>query len=281
MKKTSDIFKILDMPLSVTASLIAIVPFIGWVFEAIYKPSYAQRCAMFYGIPEKYFKQVALNINLLNYLPVIVVLMIMLIILQKKESGHLNDDLEIILTAVYEAIALIFIIAVNDSYLLNIILRELDRRNYVDFVSNHVKIIPYWILTFSVILGGAYTAVFFIVLINQRLKWLKLIKKAIMIFTLLIVIIYFCKNLPIEPEKKSQYEVTFIQDGDERDERVILADLGDQYLTVSYRLPKVGSAYEFYTGNYKLLNKEGLIVTLLRFNSGIKIVNNSSVTLNN
>lgn len=281
MKKISKIYKILDSSLGMIASVIAIIPFMGWVLGIMYKPNYAQKCALFYGIPEKYFKQIDLNINLYSYLRVIGVLIVMLIILLIKNYTILGAKFNIILNAVFGVLALILITFINSYHIINIISREVERHNYVDFVTNHVNSIPYWVYTISAILGITYTAFFIIALINEGLKWCKLIKGFIVFITVLIGLISFWKSLPIEPEKKSQYEVILVPDGNELDNRVILADLGDQYLTVSYRLPKVGSAYEFYTGNYKLLNKEGLIVSLLRFNSGIKIVNNGSVTLNN
>lgn len=282
MKKISEICKILDSPLSITASLIAIIPFFEWGFGVMYKPYYAQKCALFYVIPEKYFKQVDLNINFYSYLQVIVALMVMLIILLIKNHTPLSVRFNIILNTVFGALVLILITFINDYHIINIISREVERRNHIVFVTKYVNSIPFWIYIISAILGIMYTASFTFALINEDRKWCKLIKSFIVLLTVLIGLVSFGESLPIEPEKKSQYEVTLIQEDEgELDNRVILADLGDQYLTVSYKLYPNSSIHEFYTGNYKLLNKEGLDVWLMRFNGGIKIVNDDSITLNN
>lgn len=281
MNKISEILKGLDSRLSITVSLITIITVIGGVFVGGYKLNYAQKCALYYGIPEKYFKQVYLNINFYKYLPAIIALAIMLIILLIKKNILLSDNLNFALNSIYGVLALILITFINNYHLINIVSRELNRKKYVEYVTNHLSSVTYWIYMISAILGVAYTALFIAVLINDNIKWCKAAKSGVVFLTVLIGLISVWKSLPIEPEKKSQYEVTLVPDGEELDYRVVLADLGEQYLTVSFRKPKDCEIYEFYTGNYKLLNKDGLIVSLRRFNSGIKIVNNDSVTLNN
>lgn len=263
-----------EKPINIILAFISLTVVITSTTKYLYSSWYIIKCQEFYKIPAKYFKQIKAEKVFSDLLPIGIVLVVMIILtlVSIKIEKRSDNTSKIIFYAVNIILGIVVICIIYDN-LMNITLETLKRHMNIEIVSSHVSVIPIVFLFVATFLGcGLIFSYFF----KKRLPKLKWVHAVLILITVGIIFISAFYSLPIAPQDKSQYEVTFISDetGDENslgDNRVVLSEIDGNFLTVSYELDKESDAVIFYTQSYKILPMEGLELWMKRFNSGIKI----------
>lgn len=271
--KAGDIF---EKPANIILALSSVIVLVfGTIFKYLYVPWYIMQCQEFYGIPAKYFKQIDIESIYGNFLLVFILLLAIIIslwvgrLMEKK-----TDIIQNVVSHTIHAALGILIMFMNYSYFMNITLERLSRCIGIEFVSLHVKELPFIFLSLSFFMGVIFIFTSFV---GKKPFWI-IVRYIIICGTSVIAIISAYYSLPIAPQEKFQYEVTYVEDDNGNgDNRVILAEVDGKYLTVSYGLQDGSDKTIFYTNSYKMMPMEGTEVWVSRFNQGIEINNNNII----
>lgn len=264
----------IEKPINMILALISFTALVTGSINYLYSSWYVVRCQEFYKIPAKYFKQTITEKEFCDLLPIgiALVIVIILILMSKKMEKRLDSSSKIIYYVVNIILGVVVLCIIYDN-LMNITLETLNRHMNIELVSAHVSVIPIVFLLVATFLGCGLIFSSFLKKHLPKLKWVQAI---LILITVVVIFISAFYSLPIAPQDKSQYEVTFISDetvdgNSLGDNRVILSEIDGNFLTVSYGLDKESDAVIFYTQSYEILPKEGLKLSLKRFNSGIQI----------
>lgn len=277
IKKALEILSnLIEKPINIFMAFISLTALITSTATYLYLSLYAKKCQEFYKIPAKYFGQINL-VNLVSDLLPIITLLVVIIILTliSIKTEKKTDSKNGIIFYLVNIILGTFTIFIIYQTLLNITLEFIFREYFIEFISMYVTILPFIYFLFAFISGCVFI---FSSFFTERFPKLVLVQAILILIMVVLIIFSAYYSLPIEPQDKRQYEVTFINDEEKNsigENRVILSEVGDNFLTVSYALDSESDKVIFYTQSYKLIPMEGLELRMNLFNQEIKIDSDS------
>lgn len=253
-----------------TSKLLVIVSGFGviyFIINLLANYSFKSACAIFYGVPAKYFHKI-IDEELLFIACALLFVVGSFIPIFLKIRMTVKNEKDKFKTALLFFIGLIFSILVG---LIIIVCLPVIFRN--SFVPEFVQSLARWLLNFYILPCIVCVLIFIILFFMAKKKEYDLTIMKISCICIFLLFLFIClPRLTMPINDKTTYEIVSVQD----DSYVVLTEYDNKNLCVKYDVDS-NKNFTLYTGEYYFFSKEDAKYSYVTMNTPPKIKNESYV----